>query len=80
MIPALLTGFPGPQIRGALARQSAPIFMAASDDITLDCVRSANNGIGAAVHVSRDIDFGAINSFAIIDDGPVHHFTLIKER
>lgn len=46
----------------------------------LDCVQSANNGIGAAVHVSQDIDFEVINSTAIIDDGAVHHFTLIKAQ
>ena len=46
----------------------------------LDCVQSANNGIGAAVHVSRDIDFEVINSMAIIDNGAVHHFTLIKAQ
>ena len=46
----------------------------------LDCVQSANNGIGAAVHVSRDVGFKVINSIAIIDDGTVHHFTLIKAQ
>ena len=46
----------------------------------LDCVQSANNGIGNAVHVSRDVGFIVINSIAIIDDGTVHHFTLIKAR
>ena len=45
MISALLTGFSGPQIRGTLARQSAPIFIAADDDIALACVHSANIGI-----------------------------------
>ena len=44
----------------------------------LACVQSANNGIGAAVHVSRDVGFKVINSIAIIDDGTVYHFTLIK--
>ena len=46
----------------------------------LDCVQSANNGIGAAVHVSRDMGFKVIKSEAIIDDGTVHHFTLIKAQ
>ena len=78
MISALLTGFSGSQIRGTLARQSAPIFIAADDDIALDCFQSANNRIGAAVHVSRDVGFKVIISIAIIDDGAVHHFTLIK--
>ena len=78
MISALLTGFSGSQIRGTLARQSAAIFIAADDDIALDFVQSANNGIGIAVHVSRDVGFKVINSIAIIDDGTVHHFTLIK--
>ncbi len=80
MISALLTGFSGTQIRGTLARQSAAIFIAADDDIALDFVQSANNGIGTAVHVSRDVGFKVINSIAIIDDGTVHHFTLIKAR
>ena len=44
----------------------------------LDCVQSANNGIGAAVHVSRDVGFKVIQSKAGIVDGTVHHFTLIK--
>lgn len=44
----------------------------------LDCVQSANNGIGAAVHVSRDVGFKVIKSKAVIDYGTVHHFTLIK--
>ena len=44
----------------------------------LDCVQSANNGIGAAVHVSRNVGFKVIKSKACIDDGTVHHFTLIK--
>ena len=78
--PSFINRFPRTPDPYDSARQSAPIFIVANDDITLDCVQSANNGIGAAVHVSRDIDFGVINSFAIIDDGPVHHFTLIKER
>ena len=43
-----------------------------------DCVQSANNGIGSAVHVSRDMGFKVIKSKAVIDDGAVHHFTLIK--
>ena len=43
-----------------------------------DCVQSANNGIGAAVHVSRDVGFTVIQSKAVIVDGTVHHFTLIK--
>ncbi len=46
----------------------------------LDCVQSANNGIGAAVHVSRDMGFTVIKSKAVIDDGTVHHFTLIKAQ
>ena len=46
--------------------------------IALDCVQSANNGIGAAVQVSREIGFEFINSVAVIDTGSVHHFTLIK--
>ena len=43
-----------------------------------DCVQSASNGIGSAVHVSRDVGFKVIKSKAVIDDGTVHHFTLIK--
>lgn len=46
--------------------------------IALDCVQSANNGIGAAVQVSREIGFEFINSVAVIDTGSVHHFTLTK--
>ena len=46
--------------------------------IALDCVQSANKGIGPAVHVSRDVGFKIIKSKAVIDDGAVHHFTLIK--
>ena len=46
--------------------------------IAFDCVQSANNGIGAAVHVSRNVGFKVIKSKAVIDDGTVHHFTLIK--
>ena len=45
-----------------------------------DCVQSANNGIGPAVHVSRDMGFKVIKSKAVIDDGTVHHFTLIKAQ
>jgi hypothetical protein len=45
-----------------------------------DCVQSANNGIGSAVHVSRDVGFTVIKSEAIIDRGTVHHFTLIKAQ
>ena len=46
--------------------------------IAFDCVQSANNGIGAAVHVSRNVGFKVIKSKAVIADGAVHHFTLIK--
>ena len=46
--------------------------------IAFDCVQSANNGIGSAVHVSRDMGFKVIKSKAVIVDGSVHHFTLIK--
>ena len=46
--------------------------------IAFDCVQSANNGIGSAVHVSRDVGFKVIQSKAVIVDGTVHHFTLIK--
>ena len=45
-----------------------------------DCVQSANNGIGSAVHVSRDMGFKVIKSKAVIVDGAVHHFTLIKAQ
>ena len=48
--------------------------------IALDCVQLANNGIGAAVQVSRETGFEVINSIAINDDGSVHHFTLIKAQ
>ena len=48
--------------------------------IALDCVQSANKGIGPAVHVSRDMGFKVIKSKAVIDDGAVHHFTLIKAQ
>ena len=48
--------------------------------IAFDCVQSANNGIGSAVHVSQDMGFKVIKSKAIIDDGAVHHFTLIKAK
>ena len=48
--------------------------------IALDCVQSANNGIGSAVHVSRDMGFKVIKSKAVIDDGAAHHFTLIKAQ
>ena len=48
--------------------------------IAFDCVQSANNGIGPAVHVSRDMGFKVIKSKAVIDDGAVHHFTLIKAQ
>ena len=46
--------------------------------IALYCVQSANNGIGAAVQVSREIGFEVIKSIAIIDNGSVHLFILIK--
>ena len=46
--------------------------------IAFDCVQSAYNGIGAAVHVSRTMGFKVIKSKAVIADGAVHHFTLIK--
>jgi len=46
--------------------------------IAFDCVQSANSGIGPAVHVSRDMGFKVIKSKAVIVDGAVHHFTLIK--
>ena len=46
--------------------------------IAFDCVQSAHNGIGAAVHVSRTVGFKVIKSKAVIADGAVHHFTLIK--
>ena len=46
--------------------------------IAFDCVQSANNGIGSAVHVSRNVGFKVIKSKAVIVDGAVHHFTLIK--
>ena len=46
--------------------------------IAFDCVQSANNGIGAAVHVSRNVGFKVIKSKAVIVDRAVHHFTLIK--
>ena len=46
--------------------------------IAFDCVQSANNRIGAAVHVSRNVGFKVIKSKAVIDYGAVHHFTLIK--
>ena len=45
--------------------------------IAFDCVQSAHNGIGAAVHVSRNVGFKVIISEAVIDDGAVHHFSLI---
>ena len=45
-----------------------------------DCVQSANNGIGSAVHISRDMGFKVIKSKAVIDDGAVHHFTLIRAQ
>lgn len=45
-----------------------------------DCVQSANNGIGPAVHVSRNVGFKVIKSKAVINDGTVHHFTLIKAQ
>ena len=45
-----------------------------------DCVQSANNGIGSAVHVSRNVGFKVIKSKAVVDDGAVHHFTLIKAQ
>ena len=43
-----------------------------------DCIQSANNEIGTAAHISRDIDFKAIKSKALIDHGILHHFRLIK--
>jgi len=46
--------------------------------IAFDCVQSAHNGIGAAVHVSRTVGFKVIKSKAVIADGAVHHFTLIE--
>jgi len=46
--------------------------------IAFDCVQSANNGIGSAVHVSQDMGFKVIKSKAVIVDGAAHHFTLIK--
>ncbi len=46
----------------------------------LDCVQSPNNGIGPAVHVSRDVGFKVIKSKAVVDNGTVHHFTLIKAQ
>ena len=48
--------------------------------MAFDCVQSANNGIGPAVHVSRDMGFKVIKSKAVINDGTVHHFTLIKAQ
>lgn len=45
-----------------------------------DCVQSANNGVGPAVHVSRDMGFKVIKSRAVVDNGTVHHFTLIKAQ
>ena len=45
-----------------------------------DCVQSANNGIGPAVHVSRNVGFKVIKSKAVISDGAVYHFTLIKAQ
>ena len=45
-----------------------------------DCVQSANNGIGPAVHVSRNVGFKVIKSKVVIDNGTVHHFTLIKAQ
>lgn len=43
-----------------------------------DCNQSANNGIGPAAHISRDIGFKVIKSKVIIDNGTAHHFRLIK--
>ena len=48
--------------------------------IAFDCVQSANSGIGPAVHVSRNVGFKVIKSKAVIVDGAVHHFTLIRAQ
>ena len=48
--------------------------------IAFDCVQSATNGIGSAVHVSRNVGFKVIKSKAVIVDGAVHHFTLIRAQ
>ena len=48
--------------------------------MAFDCVQSANNGIGPAVHVSRDMGFKVIKSKVVINDGTVHYFTLIKAQ
>jgi hypothetical protein len=48
--------------------------------IAFDCVQSANNGIGPAVHVSRTVGFKVIKSKTVVDNGTVHHFTLIKAQ
>ena len=45
-----------------------------------DCVQSANNGIGAAVHVSRNVGFKVIKSASVVSGGKVHQFTLIKAQ
>ena len=47
---------------------------------TFDCVQSANNGIGPAVHVSRNVGFKVIKSASVVSDGKVHQFTLIKAQ
>ena len=48
--------------------------------IAFDCVQSANNGIGAAVHVSRNVGFKVIKSASVVSGGKVHQFTLIKAQ
>ena len=48
--------------------------------MAFDCVQSANNGKGSAVHVSRDVGFKVIKSKAVVDDEAVHHFTLIRAQ
>lgn len=45
-----------------------------------DCVQSVSNGIGAAVHVSRNVGFKVIKSASVVSDGKVHQFTLIKAQ
>ena len=58
----------------ATDKAQAKMYMA------FDCVQSANNAIRSAVRVSRDVGFKVIKSKAVIHDGTVHHFTLIKAQ
>ena len=65
---------PTAELASIRARDEAEVKMCTA----FDCVQSANNGIGPAVHVSQNVGFNAIKSKVVIVDGALHHFTLIE--